>query len=292
MQKPTELIISQEPNNVQVHRLPKVPPRRIHRDSGLWIFRWGSNHAFRTSGSSVNYETSRYFEFYCISHMFKGNGFYWRPGRDIVPVSAGQCILVSPKIIHNYGPALGSDYQEDTLNFTGPLADMLFKSGIFSDGVYDIGSFRRLSAVINFLSDPSDHAQLNAGFALQQFLYDLYNKRFREHGKERYPEIDALLQLLRDQPERWWNIDEMAGYCNMSDDQFRRVFRKRVGMLPKLYVDRMKLNHAAALLIETNLNIADIAEKIGYTDQYHFNRRFKEIMGMPPGQYRRDSFRH
>ncbi len=291
MQKPTELIISQEPNNVQVHRLPNVPMRQIHRDSGLWIFRWGSNHAFRSANTAYNYN-SRYFEFYCISHMFKGNGFYWRPGQESIQVKPGQCILVSPGTIHNYGPAHDSEYQEDTLNFTGPLADMLFKSGVFADGVYNIGSFRWLLSTTKFLSDPSDHAQLNAAFALQQLLYDLYNKRFSEHGKERYPEIDELLKLLRDQPERWWSIDEMASYCNMSDDQFRRVFCKRVGMLPKLYVDRMKLNHAASLLTETRLSIADIAEKLGYTDQYHFNRRFKDVMGVSPGQYRRESFRH
>jgi AraC-like DNA-binding protein len=291
MQKPTELVISQAPNNIQVHRLPRVPMRKIHRDSGLWIFRWGSNHAFRDANSAYTYN-NRYFEFYCISHMFSGNGFYWRPGQDVLPVKAGQCILASPGTEHNYGPAPHSDYQEDTLNFTGPLADMMFKSGVFADGIYDLGPARRLSAIFNSLSDPSDHAQLNAGLALQQFLYDLYNKRFREHGRERYPEIDELLKLLREQPERWWSIDEMAAYCNMSDDQFRRVFRKRVGMLPKLYVDRMKLNHAAAMLTGTRLSIAEIAEKIGYTDQYHFNRRFKEIMGMPPGHYRRDSFRH
>lgn len=256
----------------------------------MWIFRWGNNGCSRAPATSRRPEEHpRYFEFFCISHMYKGNGYYWRPGSEPAEVTPGQCILVSPGTIHNYGPAADNVYYEDTINFTGPLAEMLLKSGIFTDGKFELGSFRSLLGIIKYLSDPSDHSQLNAVFLLQQFLYELYNKRFREHGQERYPEIDELVKMLREQPERWWNIEEMAEYCNMSDDQFRRVFRQRVGMLPKIYIDRLKMNQAATMLTNTNLRIAEIAEILGYTDQFHFSRRFSKVIGVSPGEYRRNA---
>jgi len=55
---------------------------------------------------------------------------------------------------------------------------------------------------------------------------------------------------------------------------------------PKLYVDRLKLNQAAAMLVNTNQSISAIAKYFGYMDQYHFSRRFKAAMGMPPIRYR------
>ncbi len=286
-------VIQSMPDNISVHRAPEHGMRPVHRNSGMWIFRW-SSHGSSSGPTTIlrPWERPRYFEFFCISHMFKGNGYYWQSGHEVEEVSAGQCILVSPGAIHCYGPMPGKTYQEDTINFSGPLAEMLFKSGVFTDGKFECGSFRALLEIVKYLSDPSDHSQLNAVFQLQQFLYELYNKRFRKHGQERYPEIDELVKMLREQPDRWWNIDEMAEYCNMSDDQFRRVFRQRVGMLPKVYIDRLKMNQAAAMLTNGNLKIAEIAEVLGYTDQFHFSRRFRKIIGLSPGEYRRDAITH
>ena len=62
----------------------------------------------------------------------------------------------------------------------------------------------------------------------------------------------------------------------------------RYGVLPKLYIDKLRLNKAAELLVETNLNIAEIAEMMGYQDPFHFSRRFKAVIGFSPQQYRRE----
>lgn len=270
---------------VQVHHLlQQSGMRQIHRDYGLCIFRWTRDGCI--AGNMEFKERRRYFEFYSISHMYRGRGYYWRPDRGVEEIKAGQCVLVSPRVIQNYGNDAGS-YHEDTVNFNGPVADMMFRSGVLADGVFDLGLSRRLAPVIELVSDPSDHAQLNANFELQKLLQDLYNRRFERKSIDRYPEIDELLKLLREHPERWWSIEEMAEFCGMSDDRFRRVFCERVGMLPKRYADQLRLHHATALLAGTRLPVREIAEKIGYADEFHFSRRFREVIGISPGQYRK-----
>lgn len=268
---------------LQVHRYsPYVVVRPVHRNYGLHIF-----HAFAglCSRQTGDRDRRRYFEFYSIAHLYKGHGCYYRPDLGYVPVEPGQCILVSPRTVQNYygDRAL---FCEDTVNFSGPLADALFRSGIFADGVFELGMSRRLLPIIELADDPSDHAQINANFELQKLIVDIYNRRFLRQAKDRYPEITELTQMLREHPERWWSIAEMADFCNMSDDQFRRIFRRRVGMLPKQYVDQLKLRHAASLLSDSRLSIAEVAERTGYRDEFHFRRRFKRIIGVSPGQYR------
>ncbi len=270
---------------IQVHSLPECMDSPVHKKSGLQIFRWNTEMSSRNDGG-LFLSRMRYFEFYCISHMYRGNGLYLRSGAEPVPIRPGQCVLVSPGTVHTYGAAPHSEYCEDTVNFTGPLANMLFSSGVFADGVFDLGLSRLLLTVCRFAADPSEHSQLNANFALQKILYDLYNRRFEKTGGEQYPRIEELLSHLREDHEHWWTVKEMSEFCNMSDDQLRRVFLRYTGTLPKLYLDKLKLTHAASLLAETGLTLSEIAAKVGYSDPFHFSRRFKAVMGFSPRRYR------
>ena len=67
---------------------------------------------------------------------------------------------------------------EDTVNFWGPAADLLLKSGVFKDGVYRIGTVPVLRQVMELAADPSEYSQLNAEFALREILQNIYNEKF------------------------------------------------------------------------------------------------------------------
>ncbi len=79
----------------------------------------------------------------------------------------------------------------------------------------------------------------------------------------------------------------MSEYCNLSENHFRTLFKKRTGMSPKIYIDKLKNQKAKDLLITTNDNIAEIANQLGYLDPFHFSRRFKELTGYAPDHYRK-----
>ncbi len=275
--------------HVPVHRLPVSGMRPVHRNYGLWIFRSGRNGASPGHPTASHRNYLRYFEFFCISHMTGGHGYFLRPDMAEEEILPGQCVVVTPGTVHAYGGADGSFYTEDTVNFTGELAVMMQRSGIIRDGIYDLGMSHRLLSIIELALEPSDHSQINANFLLQKLLMELYNRRAaHQTAQERYPQIDELISQVRETPEKWWSIEAMAEFCNMSDDQFRRVFVGRFGVLPKLYVDKLRLNKAAELLAETQLTVAEIAEMMGYQDPFHFSRRFKTVMGYSPQQYRNE----
>ncbi|MBN1953138.1 MAG: helix-turn-helix transcriptional regulator [Bacteroidales bacterium] len=54
----------------------------------------------------------------------------------------------------------------------------------------------------------------------------------------------------------------------------------------KTYINRLRLTEAKRLLMDTDLNIGEIAFKVGFNNQSHFNRVFKEMMGSSPTEYR------
>ena len=79
-----------------VHKMPEGR-QEVHEKYGLWICRYGRD------GSSLPQKPPnepRYFEFYCISHLIKGRGWYWVPRKPLEVFEEGKAVMVSPLFIH------------------------------------------------------------------------------------------------------------------------------------------------------------------------------------------------
>lgn len=267
----------------EIHVAPKGI-QQVHKDYGLWIISGGIANV--TPPDSYYICQKRYFEFYSVSHMHEGEGRLWlAPDREF-DIKAGQCVVICPESLNRYGGFNGQRYVEDSIRFSGPVADMMRKTGIIKDGVFEFGQARRLLPLIKLISDPAVDSQINANIAMQKLLVDIYNENKQQNVVKSDVVLDKLLETLKEQIDRWWTVSEMADFCSLSDDQFRRVFMKRTGMLPKIYIDRLKIHKAGELLMSNRFKITEIAERLGYVDQYHFSRRFKKITGLSPRRYR------
>jgi len=266
----------------EVHRMPReIQP--VQQAYGLRIVHTGT-HAAPAGGF---YRTpNRYFEYYSISYLVEGDGKFWYPPDHELPVKPGQCVIVSPEFINRYGGDKDK-YLEDSICFAGPVADMMSRSGVIRNGIFEMGKGRRLLPIMKLAADPAVDSQLNANFALQRLLFDIYNENKARRQKES-PMVDRLIETMKEQIHRWWTVEEMSDFCGISGNQFRRIFEKQTGILPKIYLDRLKLQKAAEMLTASELSIAAIASELGYVDQYHFSRRFKAVMGFSPKRYRRE----
>ena len=267
----------------QVHYLPQTGMQEFHKQYGLWIFRCATG----TTPADYYYHCRlRYFEFFSISHMYDGKGRLWLENNRSTDIDPGDCVIITPGTLNRYGSVDGCCYSEDVVNFTGPVADMLMNSGVLTNGVFSLGHSRRLLTIQEYAADPAVDSQLRANMELQKLLTELYLKKngLRNPG---HPRLEELLDELRENPEKWWSVQEMAEYCNLCRDQLRRVFVRRTGVKPKVYVEKLKINRAAEYLANTDSSIAETAARFGYQDQYHFSRRFKVIMGVSPREYRK-----
>ena len=269
-----------------VHKMPEGR-QEVHEKYGLWICRYG-----RDASSLPQRPPSepRYFEFYCISHLIKGRGWYWVPRKTLEIFEEGKAVMVSPRFIHCYS-GHNSNYVEDTVCFTGIIADCLFKTGILKDGIMEMGKARRLLPIIETVSDPSRNSQIQANIELQNLLVSLYFENKKGKGKEKHPYLNNLLEEIKNSKGKWWSVSEMAEFCSLSEAQFRRVFYANTGTSPKNYVDRLKIMQAAESLSNSGGTIANIAFNFGYSDPFHFSRRFKQITGLSPEKYRQEMMR-
>lgn len=86
-------------------------------------------------------------------------------------------------------------------------------------------------------------------------------------------------------------VEEFAKLCGRSLSAFKRDFKTIFNTTPFRWIKSKRLEHARALLSESNLNINQICYDCGYTNSSHFIKSFKEKYNIPPHKYRSDNSR-
>lgn len=82
-------------------------------------------------------------------------------------------------------------------------------------------------------------------------------------------------------------LEELASVASFSRFHFSRIFHSIVGETPFQFIQRVRIEKAAMLLLTNRkMNISDIATKCGFSDLSVFSRNFKSCFGVSPTSYR------
>jgi len=123
--------------------------------------------------------------------------------------------------------------------------------------------------------------------AFQQLIYGIMKNRLpRSCGS------GSTLQSAKDYMERFYDskvtIDELARIANISPKYFVDLFKKTYGISAMDYLTSLRINRAKRLMARPGaklLKMKDIAQEVGYHDEFYFSRRFKKETGMTPTAY-------
>jgi len=80
--------------------------------------------------------------------------------------------------------------------------------------------------------------------------------------------------------------DLIADKLNISSNYLSNYFKEKTGVNFSEYLNRVRIEKAKYLLEFSNLNIKEVAEKVGYQNANSFTRMFRKTLGMTPGDYR------
>lgn len=80
-------------------------------------------------------------------------------------------------------------------------------------------------------------------------------------------------------------LDDLAALCGLGRFPFLRRFKQTVGMTPHAWLLRLRLEQACALLAGGKRTIAEVAQGVGFYDQSHFNKAFRQAFGVAPSAY-------
>ncbi len=83
------------------------------------------------------------------------------------------------------------------------------------------------------------------------------------------------------------DLESLAATAELSLYHFARTFKQSEGTTPHEFGLERRLARARELLTTTDLPLSEIALEVGFADQSHLARRFRQMTGVPPGQFRR-----
>jgi len=82
-------------------------------------------------------------------------------------------------------------------------------------------------------------------------------------------------------------LSELADLAQLSEYHFCRMFKESLAQTPQEYLTDVRIEHVKHALIHTNSKLADIALKVGFSNQSHMGRYFKRLIGISPREFRR-----
>lgn len=98
--------------------------------------------------------------------------------------------------------------------------------------------------------------------------------------------IEDAKQWIREHISEDISLNKLANYVHMSPNYFSALFKQATGETFMEFSTRTRFEFAKQLLIQPEIKIYQIAEKIGYADANYFSIAFKKNEGMTPSQYR------
>lgn len=135
--------------------------------------------------------------------------------------------------------------------------------------------------------------------AFMAFLTDLArcsDYRLLSHVQIQSTEDDATLDLVNSvvykvtkDVAKSLSVADCARQLGMSESRFSRLFRRATGNTFVDFVNRVRINRACQLLMESDRYITNICYEVGFNNVANFNRRFLEIKGMTPRDFRRQA---
>lgn len=103
------------------------------------------------------------------------------------------------------------------------------------------------------------------------------------------PTIAKALRYIHANYSSHLSLEEAAHSAGLSPNYFSNLFNSRMGLSFSSYVNKVRIEHAQRLLLDTSFPIIEIASLVGFEEQSYFSKVFKEKTHLSPGKYRRQA---
>ncbi len=102
-------------------------------------------------------------------------------------------------------------------------------------------------------------------------------------------EVKGAIEYIKQHYAEKITIADIAESQKMSDGHFSRIFKNETGESVKKYLNNFRISLARKLLLETNMKIYEVGECVGIPEYLYFVQVFKNIEGVSPSEYRKES---
>lgn len=100
-------------------------------------------------------------------------------------------------------------------------------------------------------------------------------------------EVEEAVRYMKDNSHKDISLDQVAGVVEISASYLSSLFRKDMGTTFVDYLNKIRIDEAKRILLNTHMKSYEVARQVGFSDESYFSRTFKRYAGMRPNEFKR-----
>lgn len=210
-------------------------------------------------------------------------------------IKSGQGFIIFPGQINTYIADTDFPWEYTWVEFDGLRAkEIVETAGLSPDHpVYHSHSAdlrQKMMEEMLYISHNSQESPFHlighTWLFLDYFMRSTETVRMKQDGSIRDFYIKEALSFIEQNFQNDISIEDIAACCGLNRSYFGKIFHDTIGRSPQEFLISYRMTKAAELLKITALSIADIGNAVGYPNQLHFSRAFKNVYGLSPRNWR------
>jgi YesN/AraC family two-component response regulator len=97
--------------------------------------------------------------------------------------------------------------------------------------------------------------------------------------------VEKIIQYMHQNINNKVTLTELSEMVHLSPFYLSKSFKETTGYSVIEYFNKIKIDKAKELMIEGNKKVKEVAQALGFTDEFYFSRMFKRIEGISPSEY-------
>ena len=121
---------------------------------------------------------------------------------------------------------------------------------------------------------------------LQELLIAIYqNIKKQNRNYSTSLKVEKIIQYMHQNINNRISLSELSEITQLSSAYLSRSFKEITGYSVIEYFNKIKIDKAKELIIEGDKKVKEIAQVLGFTDEFYFSRIFKKVEGISPSEY-------
>ena len=269
-----------------------VFPSENFVDMGLYQFGWEQCDPSHSFGPAAR---NHYLFHYCLSGtgtLFANNA----KGESIsYQIKSGQGFMLFPHQICTYIADNEIPWEYVWIEFDGLRAkETVELAGLSIDQPLYKARYKDLSEkmkdemlyIVNHKEESPFHLIGHLYLFIDNFVRSSTSAQIDKGNSLRDFYIKEAFSFIEQNFQNDISVEDIASCCGLNRSYFGKIFRENTGKSPQEFLISYRMVKATELLKLTRLSVGDIGNAVGYPNQLHFSRAFKNVYGISPRQWR------